>query len=300
MTFRGRQTTLDALRLFVSIAENGSLTAAARQVSVATSTVTLALQQLEERVAARLITRSTRKLTFTHEGQQFLLYARRFLAEWEGSIEGVRQTGPLKGPIRMTATSDFGRVKLLPLVDRFMAMHPGIQVTLHLGDGVIDMIEHNLDLALRNGPLVDSSLRSRALVRSQRVICAAPSYWQAHGKPEHPDQLAAHNCLILHRPGVPFSTWPFVIDGKAFAVRVSGNRIANDGGVLRHWALQGHGVMIKNRWEVRREIEQGLLETVLDEFVPAHVDLHAVTTGGTPSRRVSALVDFLAAELDRD
>ena len=200
----------------------------------------------------------------------------------------------------MTATSDFGRVRLLPLVDRFMEMHPGIQVTLHLGDGVIDMIEHNLDLALRNGPLVDSSLRCRALVRSQRVICAAPAYWQAHGKPEHPDQLAAHNCLILHRPGVPFSTWPFVIDGKAFAVRVSGNRIANDGGVLRHWALQGHGVMIKNRWEVRREIDQGLLETVLDSFVPAHVDLYAVTTDGTPSRRVSALVDFLAAVLDRD
>lgn len=292
--------TLDALRLFVSIAENGSLSAAARQESVATSTVTLALQQLEERVAARLITRSTRKLTFTHEGHQFLLYARRFLADWEGSIEGVRQTGPLKGPIRMTATSDFGRVRLLPLVDRFMEIHPGIQVTLHLGDGVIDMIEHNLDLALRNGPLVDSSLRTRALVRSQRVICAAPVYWQAHGKPAHPDQLAAHNCLILHRPGAPFSAWPFVIEGKAFAVRVSGNRIANDGGVLRHWALQGHGVMIKNRWEVRREIDQGLLETVLDEFVPAHVDLYAVTTGGTPSRRVSALVDFLAAELARD
>ncbi|VVN02419.1 HTH-type transcriptional regulator DmlR [Pseudomonas fluorescens] len=292
--------TLDALRLFVSIAEAGNLTAAARQQSVATSTVTLALQQLEERVSARLITRSTRKLTFTHEGEQFLVYARRFLAEWEGAIDGIRQTGPLKGPIRMTATSDFGRVQLVPALDRFMQLHPDIQVTLHLGDGVIDLIEHNLDLALRNGPLVDSNLRSRALVRSQRIICAAPGYWDTHGRPDHPEQLAEHNCLILHRPGVPFSTWPFVVDGKPIAVRVSGNRIANDGGVLRHWAVQGHGVMIKNRWEVRREIEAGLLETVLDEFVPAHVDLYAVTTGRTTSRRVSALVDFLAEQLHQD
>lgn len=292
--------TLDALRLFVSIAETGNLSAAARQQSVATSTVTLALQQLEARVAARLITRSTRKLTFTHEGEQFLLYARRFLADWHSSVDGIRQSGPLKGPIRITATSDFGRLQLVPLIDRFMQLHPEIQVTVHLGDGVIDMIEHNIDLALRNGPLADSSLRSRALVRSQRIICAAPGYWDAYGRPDHPEQLAAHNCLLLHRPGVAFSTWPFVIEGKPVAVRVSGNRTANDGGVLRHWALQGYGVMIKNRWEVRREIEDGRLETVLDEYVPAHVDLYAVTTGGTSSRRVSALVDFLAEQLLTD
>jgi len=292
--------TLDALRLFVSIAEAGNLSAAARQQSVATSTVTLALQQLEERVAAPLITRSTRKLTFTHEGEQFLAYARRFLAEWDGSIDGIRQDGPLKGPIRLTATRDFGRLQLVPIIDRFMQLHPEVQITLLLGDGVVDLIEHNLDLALRNGPLVDSNLRSRALIRSQRIICATPQYWRSHGKPSHPEKLAKHNCLVLHRPGVPFSTWPFVIDGKPVAVRVSGNRVANDGGVLRHWALQGYGVMIKNRWEVRDEIEQGLLETALDGYVPAHVDLYAVTPGGAPNRRVSALVAFLAEQLSGD
>lgn len=292
--------TLDALRLFVSIAETGSLTAAARQESVATSTVTLALQQLEERASARLITRSTRKLTFTHEGEQFLIYARSFLAQWDGAIDEVRQSGPLQGPIRVTATSDFGRLQLAPVIDRFMQVHPGIQVVLHLGDGVIDMIEHNIDLALRNGPLADSNLRSRVLLHGQRIICATPDYWDTHDRPEHPEQLAEHNCLILQRPGVSFSTWPFVVDGKPIAVRVTGNRIANDGGVLRYWALQGHGVMIKNRWEVRREIEAGLLETVLDEYVPAHVDLYAVTTGRTVSRRVSALVDFLAEQLRDD
>lgn len=288
--------TLDALRLFVSIAEAGSLSAAARQQAVATSTVTLALQQLEARAGTRLITRSTRKLTFTHEGEHFLADARRLLADWDSSLEGVKEGGPLSGPIRLTATSDFGRLQLVPLIDRFMALHPQIQITVLLADGVFDLIEHGLDLALRNGPLADSNLRSRPLVRSQRIICAAPGYWRQHGKPTHPPELEAHNCLVLHRPGVPFSTWPFLVDGKLLAVRVRGNRVANDGGVLRYWAMRGLGVMIKNRWEIRHELEQGVLETVLDDYALPHVDLHGVTTG-TPSRRVSALLDFLASQL---
>lgn len=292
--------TLDALRLFVSIAETGSLTAAARQQTVAPSTVTLALQQLEERAATRLITRSTRRLTFTHEGERFLIDARRLLADWEGAMDGVKQGGPLQGPIRVTATSDFGRLRLAPLLDRFLDQHPAIQVELLLGDGVIDMIERGLDVALRNGPLVDSTLRSRLLVSSRRIICATPAYWDAHGRPEHPDQLAEHNCLVLYRPGVPFATWPFVIEGRPVAVRVAGNRVANDGGVLRHWAMQGYGPMIKNIWEVRREIDEGILETVLDDFARPHVDLYAVTASKTPSRRVSALVDFLALQLGRE
>lgn len=289
--------TLDALRLFVGIAEYGSLTAAARQHSVAPSTVTLALQQLEVHAGARLITRSTRRLTFTHEGEQFLSDARRLLADWDGVIESVKQDGPLRGPIRMTATNDFGRLKLTPLLERFMEQHSGIRIELLLSDGIIDMIDNGLDLALRYGPLVDSTLRAKLLVNSRRVICASPKYWDARGRPTHPEQLAEHNCLILHRPGVSFATWPFLIDGRPVSVHVAGDRAANDASVLRYWAMLGHGVMIKNIWEIRREINDGLLETVLDDYVSSHVDLYAVTPGSLPSRRVSALVSFLAEQL---
>ncbi|UCJ18946.1 LysR family transcriptional regulator [Pseudomonas sp. MM211] len=292
--------TFDALRLFVSIAETGNLSAAARRNSVASSTVTLALQQLEEQTGTPLIIRSTRKLTFTHEGEQFLANARRLLIDWSNSIDSIRPECSLRGPIRITATSDFGRLKLVPIIDRFMELHPDIQVTLLLGDGVVDFIENNLDIALRNGPLVDSNLVSRGLIRSQRIICATPGYWQSRGKPEHPEQLVEHNCLLLHRPGVAFSTWPFLVDGKTASIRVSGNRIANDGGVLRSWAMQGYGIMIKNRWEVRRELESGELETALDEFALPHVDLYAVTATSNPSRRVRAMVEFLADQLAND
>ncbi|WMJ69643.1 LysR family transcriptional regulator [Stenotrophomonas sp. 24(2023)] len=289
--------TFEALRLFVGIAEAGSFSAAARQHAVAPSTVTLALQQLETQAGARLITRSTRNLAFTQEGERFLADARRLLAQWQTTLDELAQGGALSGRIRITATRDFGRRMLAPLLDRFLALHPGVSVELHLGDGVVDLVGQNIDLAIRNGPLEDSSLRSRLLLRSQRVVCAAPAYWAQRGLPTHPVQLATHNCLILHRPGVPFATWPFLIDGVTTAVRVSGDRAANDGGVLRAWAEQGVGVMIKNRWEIAQELREGRLQVALDAFALPSVDLFAVFAGTTPSRRVSALIDHLAAHM---
>lgn len=289
--------TFDALRLLVSIADTGSLTAAARQQSIATSTVTLALQQLEEQLQTRLINRTTRKLIFTHEGEQFLADAKQLLLNWDDSLTRFKQEETLKGPIRITATSDFGRVRLVPMIDLFTELHPDVDIHLHLGDGVVDMIENNIDLALRNGPMMDSNLRSRALVYSQRLICATPGYWEQHGKPSHPEHLVDHNCLILHRTGVNYASWPFLIDGKISSVRVTGNRSANDSAVLRHWTMKGYGVMLKHRWEIQREIDQSLLSTALDDYALPHVDLYAVTSSGPCSKRVSALIDFLAEQL---
>src|ERR1700733_16296370 len=148
--------TLEALRLYVAIAETGSFSAAARQVSVSTSTVTVALQQLEEQARVSLITRSTRRLSF-------LADARKLLADWDASIAGV-QDGPLRGPIRMTATQHFGRTEVAPLIDRFLDLHPAVQIALHLSDGVVDLVEQDIDLALRNGPLADSALKARLML----------------------------------------------------------------------------------------------------------------------------------------
>ena len=161
--------TLEALRLYVTIAETGSFSAAARQVSVSTSTVTVALQQLEEQARVSLITRSTRRLSFTFEGRRFLADARKLLADWDASIAGV-QDGPLRGPIRMTATQDFGRTEVAPLIDRFLDLHPAVQIALHLSDGVVDLVEQDIDLALRNGPLADSALKARLMLRGRRVV----------------------------------------------------------------------------------------------------------------------------------
>jgi DNA-binding transcriptional LysR family regulator len=288
--------TLEALRLFVSIAETGSLSAAARRESVATSTVTVALQQLEEQARVSLITRSTRRLSFTFEGRRFLADARKLLADWDASIAGV-QDGPLRGPIRITATQDFGRSEVAPLIDRFLEVHPAVQIALHLSDGVVDLVEQDIDVALRNGPLADSALKARLILRGRRVVCAAPSYWQAHSPPKHPDELSGHNCLVHPRPGSTFSAWSFTDDGKPLSVRVAGNRVANDGGVLRQWAIDGHGVIMRNAWDIRRELAAGTLVTALDSFVTSNANLYAVTAGSVSSQRVRTLIDFLAEHL---
>src|SRR6478752_861363 len=195
--------TLEALRLYVTIAETGSFSAAARQASVSTSTVTVALQQLEEQARVSLITRSTRRLSFTFEGRRFLADARKLLADWDASIAGV-QDGPLRGPIRMTATQHFGRTEVAPLIDRFLGLHPAVQIALHLSDGVVDLVEQDIDLALRNGPLADSALKARLMLRGRRVVCAAPSYWANHAAPNHPDDLAAHNASSTRALDRPF------------------------------------------------------------------------------------------------
>ena len=174
---------IDALRILLDVAEVGSFSAAARQRSVATSTVSLAIDQMEDEVGTKLMTRSTRRLIFTHEGERFLNDARRIVAEWDAAMAGMREDGPLTGPIRITATNDFGRSRLRLLLDEFQARHPNVHVSLILSDNAVDLIENRIDLAIRSGPLPDSTLRARLLVRGPRRICASPAYWDRMAGP---------------------------------------------------------------------------------------------------------------------
>lgn len=288
---------IDALRLLLDVAGTGSFSGVARQRNVATSTVTLAIDGLEQEFGVTLLKRSTRRLALTHEGEQLVADARRLVGEWDGLLAGLRQDGPLAGPIRIGATNDFGRTRLRSLLDAFQARHPGLHLTLLLSDSTADLIHDNIDLALRSGPLPDSGLHARLLLRGDRLVCAAPAYWERAGRPAHPEQLARHNCLVLARPDAPLAAWNFQDDGKPFTIKVSGDRQASDGELLRDWALDGVGVTFKNRWDVQPDLDAGRLEQVLGGFTAGPVDLYAVYPVSPPSRRVAALVDYLTAEL---
>lgn len=288
---------LDALRLYIAVAETGSFSAVARQQSIAVSTVSLAVKQLEDEFRTRLVARSTRQLALTHEGEMLLSDARRIVSDWDASVGGLGQGSVLSGPIRLTATNDFGRARILPLLDAFQALHPKVFITLLLSDSNLDLIEDHIDVALRYGPLPDSTNRARLLVPGRRLVCAAPAYWDRMGRPVHPDELAAHNCLILARPGAPLAAWPFREESGLFHVKVRGDRLTSDGDVLRYWAVKGLGVTLKNSCDVSSELGAGALEAVLQGFSAGPVDLYAVHHGGHPSRRVTALMDFLAQAL---
>lgn len=290
---------IEALRLFRDVADAGSFSAVARRQSLSNSTVSLAVQQLEDELGKRLMTRSTRQLVLTHEGEALLADARRLVADWDALLEGLRDDGPLTGPIRVTATNDFGRHQLRRALDVFQDLHPGVSITLILDDTSLDLIENRIDLAIRNGPLVDSTMRARLLQRNHRVVCASPEYWKRHGIPKHPTDLADHNCLVLTRPEAPLASWGFRDGGKPLMVKVSGDRAVSDGDVLREWAVEGRGVVFKNRYDVHAELTSGTLVAVLEEFTAEGIDLYAVQPAGRASRRVGALVGYLVGVVGR-
>lgn len=291
----------DSIALFVDIAERGSLAAVARARNVAPSTVTVALQQLEQRLGARLFARSTRRIALTSEGERYREHCVRILAELEASERAVtHQRDTVTGLLRVTTTNDFGRTRVAPLVHRFLEEHPELRFELILSDGVLDLIEERIDVALRFGPLHDSRLTARRLFTSRRVVCASPDYWRRHAAPNQPTELAGHNCLVLARHGAPQARWPFRdARGKTFHVHVSGDRTANDGGVLRGWALDGAGVIFKSAWDAEDDVREGRLVPVLDTFALPSTELHAVHTGGRrPSQRLAAFLAFLENHLE--
>lgn len=288
---------IDTLRLLIEVAEKGSFSGVARERAIATSTVTLAINQLEQEFGVRLMARSTRRLAFTHEGEMLLADARRIVAEWDAALSSLRQGSDLAGPIRITATNDFGRTQLRPLLDEFQLRYPRVQISLLLSDNTVNLIDEQIDLALRYGPLQDSGLHARLLVRGERLVCASPAYWKHKGKPEHPNDLARHNCLVLARPGAPLAAWSFRDGDRSFNVKVRGDRQTSDGAVLREWGVNGVGVIFKNRQDIRKELDVGALETALERYAAGPIDLFAVYSGGPPSRRVTVLVDFLAEAL---
>lgn len=227
---------LDNLALFLRIVEKGGLAAAGREVGLSPATVSERLAALESYYGAALLTRTTRAISLTDEGHTLVAGARRLLAEADELESRVRlgaQT--LSGPVRLSAPSDLGQARVVPVVDAFLAEHPGVTVDLHLGDGYVDLVGQGLDFAIRRGTLADSTLRSRSLGRSRRVVCASPAYLAAHGAPQHPDELAAHDCIVMRFGPERYAEWPFRIDGALTRVAVRGRRVANDGALVRAW-----------------------------------------------------------------
>ncbi|EHQ8971371.1 LysR family transcriptional regulator [Escherichia coli] len=288
------------LRDFIVIADHGSMAVAAKMRGVSPSAVTASLQRLESYVGARLILRSTRGLSLTPEGERFLNQCRHIVGDLDEAIDQVADAGRLRGTIRLTSINDFGRSRLSHLIEGFQTRYPEVKFELSLNDEVVNLIETGYDLALRTGPLMDSSLKARLLLQAGRSVCASPEYWAHHGKPERPEELGRHNCLVLSRLGNPQRNWRFQEETKELTVQVSGNRTANDGGLLRQWAIAGKGVILKSDYDIADDLQAGRLETALEAFKQEDVNLYTVHAAGRqPPRRVSAFVDYLVEMLSQ-
>lgn len=272
-------STLD-LKIFVRTADHRSLSKAARELSLLPATASASLKRLELRLQTRLFERSTRSMRLTQQGELFLEYCRNALAlldEGE-SMLGVLGAGgdKLRGRIRLSAPSDLGRGVVRPLLDAFQAMHPDVTLALQLSDRDSDLIRDPVDLALRYGGLSDSSLISQQLASNRVVVVAAPAYLERHGSPRTPQDLERHNCLLFYLKRGLHNVWRFHAGDETIEVKVRGDRSADDGGVVREWAVAGIGIAVKSRLDVQADLLAGRLVTLLDAYLGDDYPLHAL------------------------
>lgn len=287
---------LREMEIYVAIVAAGSLSAAARALGLSVPVVSKELARLEERLGALLIQRTTRSLTLTPEGELFHRRCTTILADVDDAEDQAARGGRLEGPLRITTTAAFGRRTLAPLLAEFQDAHPGVEIGLILSDRVLDLVQENIDVAIRFGVLADSRLVARRLAASHRVVCAAPAYVARHGMPERPEDLAHHRCLTI---GVQ-QPQEWVLGGPDGERRVSvhARLSANDGEAVHAWAEAGHGLMLKTVWDVAADLRAGRLVRVLPEWQSLDNAIHAVfQTNRLMARRTRTLVEFLAVRL---
>lgn len=289
---------LKAFETFTSVATRGSLSAAARAEGVAPAVVSRRLDALEEHLGVKLLVRTTRRIALTHEGAAFLDDCQRILAEVAGAEASVSAGGVhASGHLRITAPAGFGRRHVAPLLPSFHAEHPRLRISLNLSDRVVDLAGEGYDCAVRVGDLPDSSLISVRLADNQRLCVAAPQYLMRHGTPQHPRDLAQHNCLVLSSDSSQTRGWAFSEGGEVSYLRPDGSLDCSDGQVLHDWCLAGHGIAWRSTWEVEHEITAGLLVPILQDFAAPPNGIHAILPHPTRHLplRVRLWVEFLKA-----
>lgn len=254
----------DNLRLFVMAAERLNISAAGRELGLAPAVASARLAKLEQELGAELLRRTTRKVSLSLEGSDFLPYAREILAQADAARAalGGSDAGP-KGTLRFAAPSSFAQLHIMPLLPEFHELYPDLTLDLRLSDTRFDAIEGSFDLALRSGPLADSSLKGRKLADDTRVLCASPDYLERHGSPATPADLAGHQLIawsnLEPRELVNAAGETALLDPARMVCRT----IMDDGDAQREATLAGAGLSMNSLWNVAHEIATGRLVRVL-------------------------------------
>ncbi len=268
---------LKQIETFVAVATKGSLTAAAQAEGVAPAVIGRRMDALEARLGVKLLLRTTRRISLTHEGSAFLEDCQRLIADFNNAEASVSAGGiKASGHLRVTAPAGFGRRHVAPLVPGFLAQHPDVSLSLNLSDRVVDLVNEGFDCAVRVGELPDSSLVSVRLADNRRLCVATPAYLQRAGTPHHPSELTRHACLTLSSDASQTRGWAFVVAGAATYLRPGARLDCSDGQVLHKWCLQGLGLAWRSTWEVEHDLAAGRLVSVLDEFAAPPNGIYAV------------------------
>lgn len=290
---------LSEMRAFQAVADAGSFTAAAAELGVSQSLVSRAVARLEHRLGTSLLYRSTRRISLTDDGITFLQGCRRVLEDVGEAERSVTSDEQPTGTLRISASVVLGQDTIVPILPKFMARYPKLDVHLLLADKHVDLIEERIDVAIRLGRLADSSLIARKIGEMRRAIVASPSYIAQHGRPSTPDALLDHNCLLWDEGNDSLNRWPFVVNGVVRHIKVRGRLVVNNAQALHQLVVMGMGISRLSEHRVLPLIRRGQLVTLLegshrDDATPVHAVY--IKTNIVKSK-VRAFLDFLADRL---
>lgn len=291
---------IDDLEAFLAVVEQGGLTAAARHLRRTLQSVSRSLAALEQGVGVELVRRTTRRSSPTEAGLAFYRRVKPAVAEIrEARLEAADRGAEPSGLLRVGAPVLFAPAYVVPVVAEFMKRHPRVEVELVLSDRFADLAGDGIDLAVRIGDLPDSELKARRLGALRRVVFGAPDYFAKHGRPEHPDDLRRHQCIVRTIDREP-GRWQFQVEGRPRTVQVAGAFRADTMPAIYAAVTHGLGLGFSPLWQIRDLVDQGRVELVLTEFEPPPVAIHAVWPATRlPLAKTRNFAEFLAARLGR-
>ncbi|MDV7103772.1 LysR family transcriptional regulator [Vibrio sp. TH_r3] len=284
---------IEHLKLFIRIAASNNISQAGQELGLSPAVASAHVNKLEESLGVRLIHRTTRKVSLTEEGIDFLPHAEEVLATVDAARASVGAGKLLpQGTLRITAPASFGRMHLLPALREFLLAHPTLSIDLRLSDAIVDLVEGGFDVALRNAELKDSSLIAKKIASDNRIICASPDYLANFGEPKTPQDLLQHQCINLRG----LDHWLFKTPTGEINIKTKGHFRTDHGEAVRDACVQGIGVAMNAKWSVYKHLQSGELIQILKDYpLISHSAIWAVyPSSRLLAPKVRAFIDYFA------
>jgi DNA-binding transcriptional LysR family regulator len=291
--------TLERMRSFVRVAERGSFSAVAREQGVGQSTVTRHLAELESALGVTLLSRTTRRVVLTAEGMRYHEHASAILRLVAEASDDVRDASDhLAGNIRISCTAALGVRHVTKALFAFQDLHPDVVIDLGLSDQRIDLVRDAVDIAIRLGPLADSTMQRKAIGNSHRILAASQAYLEVHGHPQEPDDLSKHRAILMSNIAGSEMLVLRGTDGHRATVSLDGRLLVDHGLAAREALMEGRGIASAHVWLIDDLLASGALKQVLPDYAPEPVPLSIlIVPGRARIRRVRSLIDALATTL---
>jgi LysR family transcriptional regulator, transcriptional activator for dmlA len=252
------------LRVLIHVARLASFSAAAKELGTSAAYISKRIAILEEALKVKLFLRTTRSVSLTERGELMLSWAQRVLdvyAQLDGALDDVKSE--IRGVLRIASSSGLGRNHVAPVLSELVKMHPGLEIDLEILDRSVDLVDEEIDIDVRVGDVCEPHLVPHHLANGRRVLCASPEYLRSHKEPQTIADLARHSCLLIRERNETYGRWSLRGPDGPRNIRVSAALTSNHGDVIRRWALEGHGIMLRSYWDVADSLARGDLVQVL-------------------------------------